>query len=344
MIKEDGDDAAQEAVKHTRFSPVRLRNAALNPDQVQELVRTMTAEEFALVRSGQTKTKPKMIRNPETGEFFRLVPGDFSQEPPRKPYYEPIALEPTKVIYLESSKEIMDSYRHRKALRAPEGVEMKTYRLQPKDSREASEGEISRKQLFALMSAIGRDSRWWSIEDPFYDAQGYFEPLTINVMFKHGKPIGVAMWEEPDPADPTHTYASFMGLVEHERSIANSGFLMKWMMKSLADKGVDHAITTTSAHDSLLNIEHETPLAVGDEIRKGLCITDVIDVHASGFAHTPRSEHPGHYLSHTDMNMSPDFYTDPDTGKTLPRYEYAALIDRLNHAFGVGEAVQAVRD
>jgi hypothetical protein len=79
-----------------------LQTDFLSDCEAQRLVRNTTPQQFANIISGQIRTRPKIIRDPQSQQFYRLIPSE--DRTAEHATYEPIHIKPTEILFIETDK------------------------------------------------------------------------------------------------------------------------------------------------------------------------------------------------------------------------------------------------
>jgi len=306
----------------------------LSSETIKMMAYAATPEEFELIKSGNTRTKPKLLIDPATKDIWRLVPDNPADTGYKKGYYVKMESESCIVDCYELSGEKLANYGKKELPPLPAGYTIRSFKLQEDNRKYLKDNEISQRQLYELLTAIGVHSCWWPIEDPAYGAYEYFAKQKINILFDGQKPVGITMWDESKLQTDKSVLGSFLGRLPDEKYRGLGAYLFDWGIKHIVDKGAQQRLLVTSPQDVLHsnNTTTNAPPVKNMYEKRGFAPIGTQTCHRRTFqpgAHL-LSGLPDHLSKH---NVPLEYFIHPSSSERLGRYSHETLKRRLETAF-----------
>jgi GNAT superfamily N-acetyltransferase len=291
----------------------------------------LTLKQFDALISGETKSiRPKFIRNPDTGETYALV----STEPDSKSYrnakYEKVSPQANTTYFYKLSEQDLTQYEDQKFSALPPGIEIKFLTLKNgSDSDFDPQKHITKRQLYELISTIGRDSSWWPLDDLEYDDENYIKNPTCAVMFSNGKPAGLHLFNSRDLKQKGEVTAGYIGILPDFRGQGLGKKIITYVLHHLTKEGCNAYYLDTSDSD-----------IISKPAGGGAAVSAYHVYECLGFKRIYTAELqsddtiqaiPGLPINPSKFNISANYYTQ--NGKPRPRYTDEAMHERLNSAF-----------
>ena len=176
----------------------RFSDKILPRDSSQKL----SPEEFRAMLAGETRTKFRMIVDPESGKLYRLVqpnpaPQDEATSSLPRPYYVEMELPPGQNYHYRLQAE--KKQRYIDAIDPlPKEPLPSSYRIQAFGCN-----ELSCEQIYALSQALGTDSHWWPLEGMACNSEEHLRNTQFLVLYENGSPVGMVAWEDVGTDDKT---------------------------------------------------------------------------------------------------------------------------------------------
>lgn len=298
----------------------------------------MSREQFDAMFRGETRTRFKMIVDPDTGKMYRLVNtrggSSLTAESPSSYYAE---MEPRKIdIYEFALNKDKATYlrEEQKSLEKPYYIRSFHVQTNPKKQQKLNGNELNRLQYYELEKAVGLSSRWWPLEGLTWRALGDLKKTEISVLMNDQMPVGYVAIEDCTPKghQPPIMAIAMVGLIPGQRGNGFGSYLVKWAVRKIsAERPNAKIILWTSDSDKKKDNKPASELyeKLGFEIYK---IT-TFDVSKLIVDH--RKD-----LSKLDLCAAyvPDTYhEEPGTDRKLPRFREEEVERRLRKAFKVPE-------